>query len=785
MSGLKPGWICSVVMGLAAAAAVCPAAEPIVTLSIVEEAGVDRVNEPVTMGVPLPEGRVRGASDLALTDESGRAIPAQFTQITRWPRDKSIKWVHATFLYSIPAKATRRVHVVPAGRTASEAKVLTAAQAGDVVTVVTGPLKFTVRGERFSGFHRAWLNPSYPARASADDWVQVVDAESMGAGGSVVDADGHHVTGLFGIGKVEIEESGPMRVVVKASGSHFDHEGHKALGYVVRFYAYAGSPVVRVSHTFVNRQGTKPADHVAAHKIAFQVPTALGTGTVTVGGEDKPHSFRAEGWITQVSSDKYTIAGAGGGEPVAGKGKSTKPLTTGWIDLTGDRAGLAMGVRWFWQMYPKRLAVDAKGYMTADLYTVVEDADAPAWVKGPWDVYMGQSRTHYLTFLFHDKKTQPADLQRFFAASQLPLRAFAPGRYYCRDTHCFGWVAESDAALFADKWAKVEAYDAKLKKSIRRITAKLDGHKYGLTRDSYGFYTWGDTFHWGAWQGFGKSPKQTPEWMFSYAGNYYDYPNAALMQFLRTGDREYWHRFEPNAIHVGDVFTCHYHPNEALWGACRYCPPRNHVGLDNGAPYVSAEFNHNKSQCVFAYYYLTGDLRTLDNVKLLMNNAYSNRAADRGWAARGVGAQIAVLYCAYELTMQQKYLDRMKGLVDNALRYWRRGRYPKGGRFMWGIANEGITYYYWLTGDKEVIDGLRQGLDAYGDRAANYANMALGNAMVYHATGEQKYADLAWKALGRGGETSRPKSFGLQWRNTPFALFFLSKAAKDFKPARP
>ena len=77
------------------------------------------------------------------------------------------------------------------------------------------------------------------------------------------------------------------------------------------------------------------------------------------------------------------------------------------------------------------------------------------------------------------------------------------------------------------------------------IEKKLDGFTYGgLTRDSYGFYTWGDTFHW-SWKNFGKSPKQTPEWMFSYAGNYYDYPHASLLQFVRTGDRQFFDRFEP------------------------------------------------------------------------------------------------------------------------------------------------------------------------------------------------------------------------------------------------
>jgi len=267
--------------------------------------------------------------------------------------------------------------------------------------------------------------------------------------------------------------------------------------------------------------------------------------------------------------------------------------------------------------------------------------------------------------------------------------------------------------------------------------------------------------------------------MFSYAGNYYDFPNAALMQFLRTGNKKFLRRFIPNAIHVGDVFTCHYHPRKDLWGACRYCPPRNHVAGDRGKPYLSNEYNHNKSQCVFAHYYLTGDLRTLDNAMLLANNAYANHDADSGWAARGIGHQLAALWCTYELTGEKKYLDRMKGLAYRAMAQWRRGKYSKGDPFMWGIANEGVVYYYWVSGDKKVIEDLKTGIDKRGNRAGNNANMALGNAMVYAVTGEQKYADLAWGAFRQGKADSRPKSFGLAWRNTPFALYFLmSKEAE-------
>jgi len=754
----------------------------IVKLTVEEESGVNRTAEPMTMGVPFPKGLVTDLGKVALVDEAGTAVPCQLSEVCKWIGSPSVRWAHLTVPVTVEATGKRILRLVlrdaaaPAPKTA-----LVATVKGNVATVVTGPVKFVVRGARFNGFDKAWFDPT--GDGNFTDPNKVLDAGD--GGGAVVEGDRKVFSSLNDPdGKVEIEREGPMEVVVKATGTHKVGNG-KRFDYIVRFYAYANSPIVRVSHTFVSRQGTKPADVLTMSSLRLDLPTALSGGTVAIGGEKAPYAAGTAGKVLQTDSDKYVVT-SGDRQLGTGKGKSTKPLTTGWISLSKGSLGVAVGVKWFWQMYPKGLEVDDKGVLRVHMYEVVADPDAQPWVKVPWDVYMGQSRTHYLTVKFHAGES-PKALNDFFAGTQRPLMAWAPGKYYLRDTHAFGYAAESDPKLFGgNKWETVKAYDAKLEDSINQITKKLDGHTYGLTRDSYGFYTWGDTFHWGSWPGFQKSPKKTPEWMLSYAGNYYDFPNAALMQFLRTGNKTFLRRFIPNAIHVGDVFTCHYHPRKDLWGACRYCPPRNHVAVDNGAPYVSVEFNHNKSQCVFNLYYLTGDLRTLDNARLLANNAYANHDADSGWAARGIGHQLAALWCAYELTGEKKYLDRMKGLAYRAMAQWRRGRYRRGG-FHDGIANEGLVYYYWVSRDPKVIEDLKTGIDKKGDKAGRYTNMALGNAMVYAVTKDQKYAELAWKAFGRGRVSSRPKSFGLAWRNTPFALYFLAtdlaECNRDAPPA--
>jgi hypothetical protein len=718
------------------------------------------------MGIPLVEGKVKpaDAGRLYLADVDGKRIRCQVTPVAKWLGDGSVKWVHVTWNQSVKAKQKATVALVLGAAAAGEKPGVVAKEADNGVVVSNRSVRFAVRGPRFTGFHQAWFDAD--GNGQFNDGNLVIGGKD---GGSKVTVGGKEfLSANDAEGKVEIEEQGPRRVVVKATGRHMDGDG-KALDYIVRFYAYADSPVVRVSHTFVCAQGKSPADNLLIEKLFLDVPTTLSGGKVSFGTQSGPITGPAAGSIVQDTSDHYAVK-IGDKTVHEGKGKSKKPLTTGWLDVTKGDLGVAVGVRWFWQMFPKSLELDG-GTIRVGLFPGAEL---------PLEAFMGISRTHYLTFVFHDRSRAPNDLNDAFAASQRPLRAWAPGKYYCRDTHCFGYAVENDPELFGDDWDKVQSWNNVQLRSVQMLLRKLDGNSYnGFKRDSYGIYAWGDRYHW-SWPKWGQSPRHTIDWRHSWAGNYYDYPNAMIMAFLRTGDKTFLERFFPNAIQVGDVHTVNWHPQKKYIGACRYCPPRNFVALDGGRPYISNEFNHWKSQSVYCHWYLTGDRRSLDHCRVLANAALNNHDPDSGWAARGIGAHIIGLWNAYERTGEKEYFDRMKGMAERAMKQFQRGKYPKGGKFMWGIANEGLCHYYWASGDPRVIETLKAGLEKYSGRS-NYPNGALACAMMYRVTGEQKYADWAWKALSRQKPSSRVHGPGCQFRGTHFALFFLSSASEGWR----
>ncbi|MHC4916636.1 MAG: exo-rhamnogalacturonan lyase family protein [Planctomycetota bacterium] len=756
---------------------------PIVTLTVEDEAGLGAGNHPVTMGVPLPNGKVKSAAQLVLLDAGGNRVPCQVKEVSRWLDGKSVKWVQFTWLQSVAPKGKVQVTVADAGEEVKPpATPLKASVNGNKATVETGFVKFVISGAKFSGFEAAWFDPN--GKGTFTDANQVIGGPGGGshlriAPKDAVVLENEHPkikgdTESFSStndaeGKVVIEEQGPFRVVVKATGKHLAG-ADRALDYTVRFYAYAGSPVVRVQHTFVSRQGEKAADFHWMAALNLDVPTKLAGGKLTLGTEGAPASVEPPAEIYQDTSDHYAIK-SGADELAVGKGKSTKPLTTGWMDLRKGNLGLACGVKWFWQMHPKRLSADKAGLVRVGLY---------AQGARPLEVYRGQSRTHYVTFLFHDGKRGPEKLNAFFAAEQRPLRAWAPPKYYCRDSQAFGPIAEDNQELFADKWPEVQKHNGVMLKSLKMLLGKIDGNTYGaVTRDSYGIYAWGDRYHW-SWKNWGESPVKSHQWRQSWAGNYYDYPYAMITQFMRTGEKLYLERFWSSAVQIGDVHTTNWHPKKALIGGCRYCPPRNFVAFDGGKVVTSVEFNHYKAQSVYAHYYFTGDLRSLEHCRLLANNALLSRAADRGWAARGVGHQLSGLHCAYELWRDPKYLERMKARAASAMGQFKRGKYSKGG-FHDGIANEGLCYYYMVTGDQKVIDTFKEGYPKSKNKTS-YPNMAFGAALTWRMTGDEQFRQWAWKALGRKKASSRVHGPATQYRGNCYALFFLSKASEGWKP---
>jgi len=747
-----------------------PAGE-IAELTIPEQAGAARTNEPVRMGIPLGKGVAKEVTELALTDAGGKPVPCQFREVMRWPEDKSLRWVHAVFQASVPAKGNAKVKLVKGAAVQSDKKV-EVAEAGGNITVSNGLLKLVVKGPNFNLFDSASLGGAEIVKPHNEGFVAVINGKPHKPG-----ADS----------KAEVEEKGSEGAVIKVTGKLVPDGAGPAgpFSFACYIHVYAGSPVVKVSFSYTNCQADPglAGDKIAGSKVALEdlslvLPTALGGGKATVGGDGKNFSGKA-GKIFAKNSDlsEITVDGAAAG---TAKGKSTKPQTIGWVDLASGDKGLAVGCRWFWQMFPKAMEVTADGKLRAALWARENGK--------PLDVYMGQGRTHYLTFLFHGP-SDDATLSNFFAGTQMPLRALASPKYYCQDSQAFGPLAEANPALYpADLTEFAQKYDGDLRKSLKTIEGKIDGWNCkGVTLDSYGYMPWGDLFHWANKDG------DTDPWNILWESNYYDFPWACLLQFARTGELEYLTTMDRNGLHLADVFMLKWHPEKKYWGACRYSPPANFVGLDDSTPekplpYFSVEFNHHKAQSILARYLLLGDFRARDDFMLALTNATLN--SEGSWRqCRGAGAKLCTLYEGWQLTGDQAVMDMFKKTVAAGAGQAKKGGSSFGhskGQFMYGIASEGLVRYWWITKDEGAVNTVKvmnDWLIESGKLKDATPNSAMSMGFLWRQTGDDKYREATIKLLKWGGTETRPKGFGQSWRNTAYAWYYLSNLAQTEKNA--
>jgi hypothetical protein len=212
----------------------------------------------VTWGVPFPRGEVSNAQSFALTTASGSALPLQHWPLAYWP-DGSMKFI--AFATVAAANAPGDLRLAPGVPSAPASSLKVQQRAG--VEIDTGVLQCSIpkQGTDFIG--------------------------SMKLGGQEVARQGRLLCSLENrsnlptirfedfaseIKTVTVEQSGPVRAVVKIDGVHKATPGAREwLPFTVRLYFYAGQSDVRLLHTIVF-DGDHEKDFIRGLGVAFAVP---------------------------------------------------------------------------------------------------------------------------------------------------------------------------------------------------------------------------------------------------------------------------------------------------------------------------------------------------------------------------------------------------------------------------------------------------------------------------------------------------------------------------------
>lgn len=336
-----------------------------VILSVKENAGVGIDDYPTSVVIPLPQGQYTTTENLGIAQ-----VPSQVEEVERWPQDGSLRHVLVHFQATVPATGTVAYHFTDSGRT-DPATPVTVEEAGDVITVTTGPLRFTVSTIAFNVLDQVWLDQD--ENGVFESAERIISSHSQNGGVFVPRAEAgstQYDTARSDL-TVDVEERGPMRAVIRVEApTQFITTTQHIHGFAARIYAYAGKPYVKVDYQLQNSAKVVRSWplYFEEMNLDFQLdlepdPTVkfgLGDGTVfeTVNtdtvylAQEMHHTFKV--YTPTLAYDSGRLPDNEGPD--------------GFIDVSDGSRGVTGIMRNFWQMWPNGLEIDGQNNLSFQLF---------------------------------------------------------------------------------------------------------------------------------------------------------------------------------------------------------------------------------------------------------------------------------------------------------------------------------------------------------------------------------------------------------------------------------
>lgn len=626
------------------------------------DGAVPKVSPGTTWGVPWPRGAHRTGTSFALNTAAGEAVPVQSWPLATWP-DGSLKWT----AHALGADAGRVETLrLTAGAAAVPKQAIAVTETEDFFEIHTGVMRCRVARRGSALITELACGDRTVARNGRLVLVRQDRAEA-GAEGVV------HTENFTGeMGAVTVEQSGPVRAVVKVEGKHANGAGRAWLPFTVRLYFYAGSEAVRVMHTIVF-DGDEQKDFIRGLGVRFTMPlsdplhdrhvrfvgeagglfaeavrgltglrrdpgvavtSAQLAGRATPPVAEWPRPVRAglplipafgDYTLFQGSADSFEIRKrTADGHAWLASDHGRRAAGTGY--LGGPSGGVAFGVKNFWQSHPT--ALEIRGAAT-------ETAEVTLWLWSP------DARPMDLRF-YHDGMGQDTYAKQL-AGLDITYEDYEPGfgtpMGVARTSELMLWalpatptrerlveLAEvvsapprlmctpgylSATGVFGGMWSPVDR-SSEAKAKIEDQLDWLFGFYRGQIdqRRWYGFWNFGDVMH--------SYDRDRHVWKYDVGGFAWD--NSELSTdlwlwsyFLKTGKAEVFRMAEAMTRHTGEVDVHH---------LGRFAPLGSrhnvmHWGCSAKQLRISTAANRRY------YYFLTGDERVGD---LMREQVHADRA---------------------------------------------------------------------------------------------------------------------------------------------------------------
>ena len=579
---------------------------------------------PISFGVPFAEGELKEVSALGLSND----IPTDAWVNARWP-DGSVKWA---------GLAT----VVPQGSNDLKVKSLKKRSKPSVSWVTSTDKQIVVN----TGKVIAYLPKN---GCNLIDSLCLSDRRIGGASSLIASAS--DITYHSQLTKVEIEQSGQVRTVVRMEGVH-KNDGMAWLPFTIRLYFYRGSEQIRIVHTFIyngdehkdmiNSLGVRlnvpMRETVYNRHIAFDTDNGIWTEPVQpldgrrilMIDNDRKRNLQAEQmegrripdyeafdeknrllldqwakWdgfrLSQLTDNSWSIRKRATSES-PWIGTLTGVRSPGFAFVGDVSGGLGVGLKDFWQSYPSTIEINKARSSEAELTMWLWSPEAE-----PMNLCHYDTIAHNLNASYEDVQEGMSTPYGIARTSVITLTAYDkyPGKQVLsadahrlsNDAHLLPtpeYLHEKRAfgiwSLPKDSSDRVEQ---RLERYIKAYQHHTEQYKW------YGFWNYGDIMH--------TYDNERQDWRYDVGGFAWDNTELATpmwlwYNFLRTGRKDIWRMAEAMTRHCSEVDTYHIGPFAPLGSRHNV----THWGCGAKEARISqAAFNR-------FYYYLTTDERTGD-----------------------------------------------------------------------------------------------------------------------------------------------------------------------------
>ncbi len=736
----KPGKVYRVVLWLALALTfiLCAKGDVFASfdlpLTVSDYAGLPRTDEPVTSGIPLPEdANITSEWQLQVTDDQGNPMPAQFTVLSRWhgtPDDQSkpIKWVLLDFQANVPANGTSIYYLKSGGTGNTTNTNISIQEDSSKITVSTGKAKFQISKNHFNLFDYVWID-----KDNDGQFNDAVISQPNQGGIILTDDKGKQFTALLEAPEeIIVEESGPMRTVIKIRGVLKSQDGtyfappicktaesprfcqpyaHSFVYYNARIHFYNNKDYVKTFLTLENNGAngrTNPEQSFAPIQVVYfdsvnLVLKSNFSSQANILSEDSSAQLSSSDNFTLYQNWKENLTDTNTDtlEPVFANGiyyttkKNDSQLSTGktnpgWIDSNDNAGGIGLAIRQFWQNFPKKITITPSeikiGFWPEEgYYPYYQSSDFPEAI---YDIYVRKAGRDAGLYLFDSGRHKTYEMfLRFYPGGQdsqtenlsksleNPLMALAPSEWYAQ-TKAFGMIAPAGRT----------SSDAEINEAMQRFEKLQSSKVYEedsdnsltifniKTGNSHWEFPLQSTFF--NWMNFGDLL-----WVSGIPSSlHYDWTYSMLLHYIRTGKRNFFNAGVEMAKHRYDVDQYHGERsdtnNNHLWiNHFQFYESESHGAIRSKVSLPSHTWNGG----IVLYYLLTGDKKAWEaaeeNGKAVLNwfgdnGLYdANKQARANEEARFEGWSMVNLINLYRVNGNPIYLNTAKNIAQNRLLY--------------------------------------------------------------------------------------------------------------------